>query len=85
MPQIEDKIDEILKLTQQNTNDIAHIKRGLYGDPVNKLPGLIDRQIEDEAEIKKLKDQQSRTLWIVTGFGAAVSVIFNFLKELFWK
>lgn len=83
----EQKIDAILKLCEKQGNDIDEIKRGLYGDQRNKLPGLIDRQINDEKEIAAIKASNEKAKWWAAGFTAAltliVSVLYNAAKQIF--
>lgn len=83
----EEKIDCILKLCEKQGKDIERINRGLYGDPDNKLPGLIDRQISDEGRIQKLETHNDRQKWYLGGIGVALmiawEVIGDFFKNLF--
>jgi hypothetical protein len=52
------KADESEKENVKRGDNIDTIVRGLYGDPINKTPGLIDRQGQDDinhtAMIKEL-------------------------------
>lgn len=83
----DEKIDQILKLCEQHGRDIERINRGLYGDPDNKTPGLIERQFEDESRLNALEERNDRQKWWTGGAVAALTLIFslmwNWVKELF--
>lgn len=83
----EEKIDCILKLCEKQGKDIERINRGLYGDPDNKLPGLIDRQISDETRIKNLEQHNDRQKWwtggAIAAFTVAGTLLWNWIKDVF--
>lgn len=74
---------EILKLQKQIQQDVNSIKRAIYGDEMNKVPGLIDRQIIDEKEIARLKDAKKKFYWIAAGFLMAIQFVREFVVKLF--
>lgn len=54
--------------------ELGEIKRGLYGDPGNKAPGLIDRQSNDEKIIadltKRVEDiERFKKVTLIAGSG----------------
>lgn len=83
----DEKIDAILKLCETQGKNIDRINRGLYGDPDNKLPGLIDRQISDEDRIRRLERHNDRQKWYLGGIGVAFmiawEVVGDFVRSLF--
>lgn len=83
----DEKLDTCLKLLEKQGKDIERINRGLYGDPDNKLHGLIDRQIRDEKRIHDLEQNNDRRKWWTGGVIAALTLVFSFLwqwiKDLF--
>jgi RNA binding exosome subunit len=90
----EDKIDRVLSLLEDHTKDLATIKRGVYGDPVNKVSGLIDTdRMQDEVlkdhqnQINELKEENKKRKWTLAGFSAAISItggiIWHFVKDIF--
>lgn len=78
----EEKISKILTCVEGMQKDVADVKRAVYGDEVNKWPGLLDRQSKGEKDIASLKEGRKKLLWIVTGFGAAVEVVYIIVKEM---
>lgn len=85
----EQRINYLIHLFEDHTKEVreelAEIKRGLYGDERNQFPGLIQRQAIDEAEIEKLKSNQKKALWIGTGFFTALQAAGIWVYELFKK
>lgn len=70
-------------------DEVHTIKRGLYGDTINSVKGLVDRQNDDErerADMKKditmLKGFRARMIWSGAGFLAAIQGVYEFIK---WK
>lgn len=76
-----DKLDAItqeLKQFRRETNEkLDTLHRGVYGDPVNRVPGLMQRQDDDEARMDGIEARQDKTdqkLWkIGATMGAAVA------------
>lgn len=84
------KLDEHCEYTKA---ELSTIRRGVYGDPENKVPGLMDRQLEDEKRIGELEshnkkeDLQKKTiLWVVgivfTVIQAVGIAVWEFVKSL---
>lgn len=70
----------------QNTKvieEIDSVKRGVYGDPQNQNPGLLDRQKVTEETVRRIKSKQSKTFWWASGAVAGLNVAIYFVKELF--
>lgn len=67
------------------TNDLGEVKRGVYGDIKNKVPGLIDRQGTMETDLKTVKGRQRKVYFtaggIILGFNACIFLV----KEFFFK
>lgn len=83
------KFDEHCEYTKK---ELGEIKRGVYGDPANKVLGLIDRQEIDERRLRILEEekQQERVqkktiLWVVgilfTAIQAVGIAVWEFLKS----
>lgn len=83
----EEKLDACLRHLETQGKAIDRINRGLYGDPDNKLPGLIDRQISDETRIHKLELHNDRQKWYAGGIFAVIltawELVGDFFKNLF--
>lgn len=68
-------------MLEKQGRDIERINRGLYGDSDNKLPGLIERQIEDERRIDKLEKHHERQKWYLGGIGVSALVAWEFISD----
>lgn len=81
------KFDQHCEYVKKELDDI---KRGVHGDPANKVPGLIDRQLEDERRIKDIEDKMKEdavkkktAMWIVGILWAGLQAIGILLYELY--
>jgi Zn-dependent membrane protease YugP len=72
--QEDSKLDQIL-------SEIGKINRGLYGDPVNKVSGLMQDHYEMKAEVVKLKDSEKKRAWMAAGVSITLPVIIVWLKQ----
>lgn len=74
-------------------NEVGSIKRGVYGDSVNGVRGLIQRQDEDEKRIRQLEQDtkeikasvkgfRNKLIWTGAGFVAGLQALWEFIK---WK
>lgn len=79
------KLDTILSHLKKQGEDIDRINRGLYGDPDNKTPGLIERQLQDEQRLKKLEDDRKRQRYWTAGLVTGLQTIWFFLVKFFVK
>lgn len=79
------KLNYIIQKLEAQDKKLDSIHRGVYGDPENKVLGLIDRQESDERRIKTLEDDKKKAIWIGTGFVAAMQAIGMTLWEFFKK
>lgn len=76
-----DKLDELLSMTMEIKNDVDAINRGLYGDPKNKVSGLIDRQDMDERRIAAIEGNQKKFFAVLGFIGVAVQVALNLVWD----
>lgn len=67
--------------------EVATIKRGVYGDKDNDVPGLIDKQkdMQEEldiakADIKDIHDTKRKVLWVGGGGLGVLEAIWHFFK-----
>lgn len=81
----EQKIDQILRCVETMQQDVSSIKRAVYGDPINQVPGLIERQNKDEAAIQSLKEGRKKLGWVLAGFIAAIQAVYFLFKEIISK
>ena len=51
---------QIIKSLGVMEEKVDNIDRGMYGDKVNKQPGLLDRQELDEKRLSKIESKQVR-------------------------
>lgn len=59
--------------------EVQLIKRGVYGDPQNEFKGLIQRQNEDEKDIRQIKQRQWKTGVVIGIVVVAIQVVYNFV------
>lgn len=94
--QEKDKLDYLVQKFDEHSShvreELATIKRGVYGDPDNKVPGLMDRQLEDERRIKVIEDERKAEavkkktiLWIGGSIVAAFQTLLAALYHLFFN
>lgn len=91
------KITYLIKAFEEHSKfvkeELATIKRGVYGDPENKVSGLMERQLEDERRISDLEEynkkeqlQKKTILWVIgvmfTALQAAGIAVWEFVKSL---
>jgi hypothetical protein len=62
-------------------DELASIKRGIYGDEKNKYQGLIDRQDRDERRIDAIENRQWKSAFIIGGLLVVLEVAWNYLKD----
>ena len=72
---MEKEIREIRDMVQTIQNDVHTIKRGVYGDPKNKVRGLIETDLEQHDRIKTLEEHRKKAFWILTGLLIAVEIL----------
>lgn len=73
---IDSRFDQLADYMKKQGTEIAEIKRGVYGDATNKVPGLIDTDKSQHERIKSLEDTRKKVLY--WGSGILVTL------ELFW-
>jgi hypothetical protein len=80
-------IDSIAKDLRQIKEDVRTIRLGLYGDKDNRIPGLIDRQDDDEKKfleverrLEVVERKQYKTFVWGGGLVVAVQMIWNLIK-----
>ena len=78
------KFDEHCEYTKK---ELGEIKRGVYGDPANKVLGLIDRQEIDERRLALLEEERKREqlqkktiLWVI-GIIFTAGQVWEFFKS----
>jgi hypothetical protein len=81
------KFDEHCEYTKK---ELGEIKRGVYGDPANKVLGLIDRQEIDERRLALLEEERKREqlqkktiLWVIGIIFTAVQAVGIAVWEFF--
>lgn len=72
--QEDDKLDKILK-------QVESINRGLYGDAVNKVPGLMQQHYELDAKVDKLQESEKKRTWMAGGVSLTFPLVVMWLKD----
>jgi len=79
MKHIDKRFDELQDVVDQ-------IKRGLYGDKANNVPGLIAVHAETKADhhrrISKVEKSVMKFLWFGGGAMMAIEIVWILFKEL---
>lgn len=73
-----DKIEIDMVIMQ---SELQSVKRGVYGDPTNKVSGLIDTDLSQHQRIKKLETVKNKFIW----GGAGMIIVIELLILLFKK
>lgn len=73
---------ELKQLITKLSMEVAEIKRGVYGDEINKVPGLIDTDRSQHLRIKKLENLKNKFFWVASGVIVAAEGL-HFLKDYF--
>jgi hypothetical protein len=60
---------------------IEEIRRGLYGDLTNKVPGLVVERIKDHERIVKLEETKKKAIWWGAGAIFAIEMTWHYLKD----
>lgn len=71
-----DKLDKVLA-------QLEKMNRGLYGDPDNKVVGLMQDHFELKADVLKLKEKDKYKTWTIAAFTSGASFGLPFLWDWF--
>lgn len=75
-----DQLAQITATLKRMENEIHEIKRGVYGDPINRVKGLIETDQEQHKRIKTLENGHKKLLWFGGGVLAITEVIIQIIK-----
>lgn len=74
------RLTEMHKSIKAIAVEVGTIKRGVYGDPDNKVSGLIDTDREQHKRIKSLEESRKKALFFGGGLVAAFEGLWHWLK-----
>jgi hypothetical protein len=64
---------------------VSSIKRAIYGDKANEVPGLLTRQASDEKRITDLESTKKQAIWwgsgLLVGLQGLIYVIYKYLLK----
>lgn len=60
---------------------VDKLERGVYGDPDNKVKGLIDTDREQHERIKSLEDTRKKGLWVGGGILLALQGFWHLITK----
>jgi hypothetical protein len=86
---IEQNIENINQNISVLVDDVRTIKRGVYGDPSNKVVGIIERQLMDDLRISVLEDSiikdknSTKKLGIMAGVAIIILEGWHQFKDVF--
>lgn len=75
---LDDRLDTFANTMREMKGDVHDIKRGMYGDQKNKVPGLI----ELPPRVSSLEETRKKLLWGVGGAILVLEVLWHIGKEL---
>lgn len=78
-----DKLDKILSRMDEHSEELQTIKRGIYGDERNDVPGLLKENKDQEKRIKSLEEYRKKGAYMVAGFTLSWPVIWHQIKQYF--
>ncbi len=64
-------------------NAIEEIRRGVYGDIPNKVPGLIADRRQDHELLMKHEEIKKKAIWWGAGFIVAIELVWHSVKHKF--
>lgn len=75
------KLDELIGMVKTMSTEVATIKRGVYGDEANQVPGLIHTDREQHKRIKSLEETRKKTIWVAAGAFGVIEGLWHWLKN----
>lgn len=60
---------------------VDKLERGVYGDPDNKVKGLIDTDRDQHERIKSLEDTRKKGLWVGGGILLALQGVWHLITK----
>lgn len=74
-------LENIAKSLQRIEDELADVKRGVYGDPVNKKKGLLELDEEKHNRIKVLEEGKKKIIYISCGAVATIEMLYWIYKS----
>lgn len=75
------KLDKLIGMVETLSDEVSTVKRGVYGDAANKVPGLIDTDREQHKRIKSLEETRKKALWFAGGGIGVLEGLWHWLKN----
>jgi uncharacterized protein YicC (UPF0701 family) len=75
-PEEHNKLDKIY-------DTVERIHRGLYGDEINKQPGLMQKHYDLKEKVDRLEDHRKKAVYWGSGFLVAAGMAYEGVKKLF--
>lgn len=79
------KLDKLMSELKSVRSEVQTIKRGVYGDDDNDVPGLIDHQRNHLERIMSLEETRKKAFWFGTGAIVVLQVLWHFIVDWFKK
>jgi hypothetical protein len=77
---IDKRFDSLEKSIKELATETAEIKRGVYGDAKNQVPGLIQTDRNQDERLTSLENTRSKFIWWTAGALAAVEGVWHWIK-----
>lgn len=75
------KLDKLIGMVKTMSAEVDTIKRGVYGDAANRVPGLIDTDREQHLRLKSLEETRKKALWAFGGAFGVFEGLWHWLKN----
>ncbi len=83
LQKIENSQDKMERKQEFFMREVETIKRGIYGDEMNGVRGLMETDKEQHKRIKSLETDRSKFYWMGGGLAISWPVVWHFIKEKF--
>jgi hypothetical protein len=75
---------EKIELRQDHfMREVETIKRGIYGDSVNNVAGLLETDRKQDGRIHNLEEAKKRAIWTGGGILVAIELLWQFVRSKF--
>ena len=78
-----DKLDKILSRMDEHSEELQTIRRGIYGDKENGVPGLLANDKDQEKRLKSLEEFKKKIVYTVGGITLVVPPFIQEIKKYF--
>lgn len=74
-------LEQIAQSLERIEVELADVKRGVYGDPVNKKKGLLELDEEKHTRLKTLEEGKKKIIWVSIGAVGTIEALYWVYKQ----